>query len=65
MKDIRFVELGSNGKDGNCELCGTYGDLRPYGPKGEFICIGCGMKNLNSTVEKFEKFLFGEEKKGN
>jgi len=28
-----------------CELCGAQEECRPYGPKGEQVCFGCGMKD--------------------
>lgn len=31
--------------EGNCELCGAAEELRPYGPKGAWVCFDCGMKD--------------------
>lgn len=46
--------------DDFCELCGEYGEVRPYGPKGEKICYECGMKNPEITVKMFKKHVLGE-----
>jgi hypothetical protein len=32
-----------------CELCGKKAELRPYGPKGEFICVECGDRDPEGT----------------
>jgi hypothetical protein len=40
-----------------CELCGETSPLRPYGPKGEWICYECGMKNIETTTRAFMKTL--------
>lgn len=37
---------------GKCELCGAFRELRPYGPRGENICIECGQKNHDTTVRQ-------------
>lgn len=28
-----------------CELCKITAECRPYGPKGEWVCFKCGMKD--------------------
>jgi hypothetical protein len=43
--------------DGVCELCGTTGELRPYGPNNENICFDCGMKDEATTKKKYKEFL--------
>ena len=45
---------------GNCERCDAVGELRPYGPKGEWICYDCGMKNKAETVRQIRR-SFGVE----
>jgi hypothetical protein len=45
---------------GECELCGEFKELRPYGPNGENICFECGEKNPTITKKKMREFLFGE-----
>lgn len=45
---------------GPCDLCGTIGELRPYGPHREQICFACGMKHRETTELRFEQSL-GEE----
>ena len=40
-----------------CDLCGAIAELRPYGPNGEKICIGCGNKNPEATLRMIRKFL--------
>ena len=42
---------------GTCELCGEHAELRPYGPRGENICIECGQKNHDSTVRQIYRRL--------
>lgn len=44
-------------KTSNCELCGVYEDLRPYGPNGEWICFPCGMKDEETTRKQLIKLL--------
>ena len=39
-----------------CELCGTMDVLRPFGPNNEKICVSCGMKNPEATIEKVCEF---------
>ena len=52
----RLVELVlSTGVEGECELCGTVAELRPYGPNGERICFKCGMKDEKTTANQFSK----------
>lgn len=45
---------------GPCELCGKTAELRPYGPRGEFICFACGMKDEATTVASFARTIQGE-----
>lgn len=40
-----------------CDLCGKIAELRPYGPNGECVCFGCGMKNESAAVSQFVKRL--------
>lgn len=48
--------------EGKCELCGTDGkELRPYGPKGEWICFECGMKDEKTTARQCARIAFGIE----
>lgn len=42
-----------------CELCGAFEELRPYGPKGERICYECGLKDRATTEKRMDAFLFG------
>lgn len=46
-----------------CELCGAVEETRPYGPNGEEICYPCGMKNKETTIEKFHEFMDGPGEK--
>lgn len=43
-----------------CDLCGKKAELRPYGPRGEYICFACGMKNRKVTERQFMHHVFGE-----
>lgn len=47
--------------EGKCAMCGAEDELRPYGPKGEWICFDCGMKDEKTTAARFRKIVFGEE----
>lgn len=47
-------------EDDECELCGKFDELRPYGPKGERICHDCAMKDPKGTEERMGRILFGE-----
>ncbi len=52
-------------KPQGCDLCGEVAELRPYGPKGEWICFPCGMKNKKATEAAYEKRLSqGDERLG-
>lgn len=46
---------------GTCELCGA-GDqeVRPYGPKGEWICFDCAMKDEATTERQFRRVVLGQ-----
>ena len=46
---------------GKCEICGKKAELRPYGPKGENICVSCGRKDKPETEKRMRQMLFGEE----
>lgn len=46
--------------EGNCDVCGTEGELRPYGPQGEWICFQCGMKDEATTARQYRRHVFGE-----
>lgn len=39
----------------NCELCGCFAELRPYGPNGKNICFACGMKDEETTKKMFKE----------
>lgn len=41
----------------SCDLCGDVKELRPYGPKGEWVCFDCGMKNKEAATRAFLKRL--------
>jgi len=43
-----------------CELCSKDAECRPYGPRGEWICFDCGMKDENTTKRQASKVLFDE-----
>lgn len=46
--------------DCKCELCGAVEETRPYGPNGERVCFGCGMKNEEQTRRSMRRTLFGD-----
>lgn len=45
----------------SCEICGKISELRPYGPKGEWICFECGMKDEETTKQMFLGFLNSDD----
>lgn len=46
-------------KPQKCELCKKKAETRPYGPKGEEICIECAKKDVKGTEERMKKYLWG------
>ena len=44
----------------NCQKCGKYAELRPYGANGEYICFPCGMKDEATTKRRFTQHVLGE-----
>jgi hypothetical protein len=46
--------------EGKCELCKAEKELRPYGPKGEWVCFDCGMKDEAAMQRQFRRVVFGE-----
>ena len=44
-----------------CEYCGKVAELRPYGKGGARICYECGMKDIKTTEEMFERKLAGAD----
>jgi hypothetical protein len=44
---------------GNCEYCGDYTDLRPYGIDRKMICFSCAMDPKNKATT--EKMFFESE----
>lgn len=46
--------------EGKCDVCGNDSELRPYGPRGEWICFDCAMKDEATTARKFREHVFGD-----
>lgn len=42
-----------------CELCHGFRELRPYGPKGEYICTTCGAKDPEATKRAIVRSMLG------
>lgn len=40
---------------GKCELCRAKEELRPFGPKGEWVCFDCGMKDEAAMKRGLDK----------
>jgi hypothetical protein len=40
-----------------CELCGTWTDCRPAGPKQEQVCMDCAKKDP-AAMRRYEQRLF-------
>lgn len=53
MTNKPMVVIELNTGNAACELCGKVDELRPYGPKGENICLECGEKNPVATKAAF------------
>ena len=43
-----------------CDFCGAREELRPYGPNGENVCFGCGMKDEKAAQRGMRRLVFGE-----
>ncbi len=39
-------------KPQQCDMCSEIRELRPYGPKGECVCVDCGMKDPEAATRK-------------
>lgn len=46
--------------DRTCELCGKVEECRPYGPKGEWVCYDCGMKDEAACERGMNRYVFGQ-----
>lgn len=44
-------------RDEHCDLCGSFEECRPYGPNGENVCFGCGMKDGAAALRQFQSRL--------
>jgi len=42
-----------------CELCGTFAELRPYGPNEENVCFTCAKKDEEAMKRAMSKRLKG------
>lgn len=47
--------------EAECELCGKYDELRPYGPNGERCCFLCAMKDEEAAIRQMQKYIYGRE----
>lgn len=45
---------------GKCEMCGENEELRPYGPKGEWVCFDCAMKDEEAAKRQLRRIVFGK-----
>lgn len=62
-KQVKGVLVLDRGKlyPGACDLCKkSVDDLRPYGPKGEWICFDCGQKDEKTTIARMRHVVYGE-----
>lgn len=46
-----------NEKPQQCDLCGKWAELRPYGPNGECICVQCGERDPETTLRRMREYL--------
>lgn len=60
-KNIGGIPVTYAEEPDECELCGAFKELRPYGPNGERICFACGEKDHDTTTRMMNKVLFGEK----
>jgi hypothetical protein len=44
-----------------CQMCAKIEELRPYGPNGERICFDCAMKDMETSMKQFEKYVLGRD----
>lgn len=44
---------------GWCEFCRKFHELRPFGPKEEWICFECGMENMEAMNKALAKLNAG------
>ena len=58
MSGIHFIAEEPAQK---CELCGAIEETRPYGPKGERVCLTCGIKDEEAIKRGFRRYVLGEE----
>lgn len=43
-----------------CALCGEVEETRPYGPNGENVCHGCGMKDPEAVNRGIEALIMSK-----
>lgn len=60
---VRLIEVSPDPEKANCELCGKFAELRPYGENGEKICSDCGKKNSLITRKQIYMTLLGFSEK--
>lgn len=46
--------------EGSCDLCQKHAELRPYGPRGKWICFECAMKDEQTTARRYREHVFGD-----
>jgi len=49
--------LNHRESDGKCQFCKKVTELRLYGPKGEWVCFDCAMKDEESAKKRFGEIL--------
>jgi hypothetical protein len=62
VKTVRGVQVldRRESPEGSCDLCPAVNtEIRPYGPKGEWVCFDCAMKDEATTAKKFNEVVFG------
>jgi len=55
MKKPNIVVLKT--KFSNCEMCGSYDELWPYGKGKSWVCFSCGMKNEDVAKKNFIELI--------
>jgi hypothetical protein len=60
--EIKAVSIDFSTCPEACELCGKKSELRPYGPRFEWICVDCGMKCKSMTEQRMGQAMNGRGK---
>ncbi len=54
---LKVLLIGDDENNGKCAFCKQVEELRPYGPKGEWVCFDCAMKDKKAANQKFDELF--------